>query len=126
MEDCGQLRAGKLYLSLGMRLKKVHRALRFNQSPWMEPDNRINTDLHKEATSDFEKDLYKLMNNSVFSKMMENLRKHVDIKLVHAHEEDRLRHLISWPRFARQKIFDNNLATLHMNKSRLVLNRPVC
>ena len=88
----------------------------------MEPYIRMNTELRKEATSDFEKDLYKLMNNSVFGKAMENLHKHVDIKLVHAHEEDKLRHLISCPRFAQQKIFDNDLATLHMNKSRLVLN----
>ena len=60
----------QLYLSLGMRLKKVHQALRFNQSPWMEPYMRMNTELHEEATSDLEKDLYKLMNNSVFSKMI--------------------------------------------------------
>jgi len=115
----------QLYLSLGMRLKKVHRALRFNQSPWMEPYIRMNTELRKEATSDFEKDLYKLMNNSVFGKTMENLRKHVYIKLICAHEEDKLRHLISCPRFAWQKIFDNDLAALHMDKSRLLLNRPV-
>ena len=63
----------QLYLSLGMRLKKVHRALRFDQSPWMEPYIRMNTELCRNATSDFEKDLYKLMNNSVFGKTMDNL-----------------------------------------------------
>ena len=57
---------------------------------------------------------------------MENLRKRVDVKLVRAHEEDKLRRLISWPIFARQKIIDNDVTALHMNKSRLVLNRPVC
>ena len=98
----------QLYLSLGMGLKKVHRALRFNQSPWMEPYIRMNTELRKEATSDFEKDLYKLMNHSVFGKTMENLCKCVDVKLVHAREEDKLRHLISCPIFARQKIFNND------------------
>ena len=60
----------QLYMSLGMRLAKVHRALRFDQSPWMEPYIRMNTELRKKAASDFEKDLYKLMNNSVFEKTM--------------------------------------------------------
>jgi hypothetical protein len=48
----------KLYLSLGMRLKKMHRALRFDQRPWMEPYIRHNTELRKRATNDFEKDLF--------------------------------------------------------------------
>ncbi|KAK3765304.1 hypothetical protein RRG08_027310 [Elysia crispata] len=76
----------QLYLGLGMKLKKVHRALRFEQSPWMEPYIRMNTELRKQATNAFEKDLYKLMNNSVFGKTMENLRKRVDVKLVRSHE----------------------------------------
>ena len=56
----------QLYLSLGMCFKKIYRALKFKQSPWMEPYIRVNTELRKKATSNFEKDLYKLMNNSVF------------------------------------------------------------
>ena len=71
-----------LYMSLGMRLAKVHRALRFDQSPWMEPYIRMNTELRKDATTDFEKD-------------HENLRKRVDVKLVRSHEEDKLRRLIA-------------------------------
>ena len=115
----------QLYLSMGMRLKNVHRALSFNQSPWMEPYIRMNTELRKKATSDFEKDLYKLMNNSVFGKTMENLRKRVNVKLVRANEEDRLRRLIASPAFARANIFDDDLAAIQVHKSRLVLNRPV-
>ena len=57
-----------------------------------------------------EKDLYKLMNNSVFGKTMENLRKRVDVKLVRSHEEDKLRRLIASPAFARANIFDDDLA----------------
>lgn len=115
----------QLYLSLGMRLKKIHRALRFAQSPWMEPYIRMNTELRKQAASTFEKDLYKLMNNSVFGKTMENLRKRVNVKLVRANEEDKLRRLIASPAFARANIFDDDLAAVQMHKSHLVLNRPV-
>ena len=115
----------QLYISLGIKVKKIHRALRFEQSPWMEPYIRMNTELRKQATSDFEKDLYKLMNNSVFGKTMENLRKRVDVKLVRSHEEDKLRRLIARPSFARANIFDDDLAAVQMHKSRLVLNRPI-
>ena len=115
----------QLYLSLGMRLTKVHRALIFQQSCWMEPYIRLNTELRTKATSNFEKDLFKLMNNSVYGKTMENLRKRVDVKLVRANEDDRLRRLIASPSYARANIFDDNLAAIQMHKSRLVLNRPV-
>ena len=115
----------QLYTTLGMRLTKVHRALRFDQSPWMEPYIRMNTELRKDATSDFEKDLYKLMNNSVFGKTMENLRKRVDVRLVRSNEEDKLRRLIASPAFARANIFDDDLAAIQVHKSNLVLSRPV-
>ena len=115
----------QLYLSLGMKLTKVRRALRFQQSRWMEPYIRLNTELRKKATSGFEKDLFKLMNNSVFGKTMENLRKRVDVKLVRADETDRLRRLIASPSYARANIFDNDLAAIQMYKSNLLLNRPV-
>ena len=115
----------QLYTSLGMRLTKVHCALRFNQSPWMEPYIRMNTELRKDATSDFEKDLYKLMNNSVFGKTMENLRKRVNVNLVRSLEEDKLRRIIASPAFARANIFDDDLAAIQVHKSKLVLNRPV-
>ena len=115
----------QLYLSLGMRLKKIHRALKFQQSPWMEPYIWMNTELHKKATSVFEKDLYKLMNNSVFRKTMENLRKRVNVKLVRASEEDKLRRLIASPSFTKANIFDDDLAAIQVHKSHLVLNRPV-
>lgn len=115
----------QLYLSLGMRLTKVHRALRFNQTPWMEPYMRMNTDLRKKANSDFGKDLYKTMNVSVFGKTMENLRKRVNVHLVRAREDDKLRRLIASPAFARANMFDDDLAAIQMHKSRLTLNRPI-
>jgi hypothetical protein len=91
----------------------------------MEPYIRHNTEHRKRATNDFEKDLYILMNNSVFGKMMENLRKRVDFKLVRSSEEDRLRKLIAKPDYARCKIFDDDMVALHMHNISLCLNRPI-
>ena len=76
----------QFYLSLGMKLKKIQRVLEFKHSTWMEPYIRMNTELRKKAMSDFEKDLYKLMKNSVIGKTIENLRKRVDIRLIRSHE----------------------------------------
>ena len=113
----------QLYISLGMRLTKIHRILRFDQQPWMASFIKMNTELRKQATCDFEKDLFKLMNNSFFGKTMENLRKRVDVKLVRAHETEKLRKLIAKPLFARHKLFDNDLVALYKYKSKL--NRPI-
>ena len=78
----------------------------------MEPYIQMNTELQKKATSDFEKDLFKLMNKSVFRKKMENMHKRVNVKLVRAHEEDRLQRLIASPAFAQVNIFDDALAAI--------------
>ena len=65
-----------------MILKKVHKGIRFYQSKWMEPYIRKNTDLRKIATNAFEKDLFQLMNNSVFGKTIENIRKRQNVILI--------------------------------------------
>ncbi|XP_061187991.1 uncharacterized protein LOC133196056 [Saccostrea echinata] len=113
----------QLYLALGMRLTKVHRVLSFKQSPWLKTYIDFNTTMRKGAKNEFERDFFNLMNNSVFGKTMENLRKRVDIQLVH--KKKRLLKLSAKPGFKSFKIFNEDLASVELTKQKLVLNRPI-
>ena len=75
------IRALAQVLKYGLIPNRIHRAIEFNQSAWMKPYIDFNTQLRTKAENDFDKDLFKLMNNSVFGKMMENIRKHRNINL---------------------------------------------
>ena len=108
----------KQYLKQGMILKKVHKGIKFYQSKWMEPYIRKNTDLRKLATSSFEKDFFKLMNNSVFGKTIENIRKRQNVILID--NKDLAYKLSSKLNFERSTIFDENLIACHMKKNRSV------
>ena len=112
----------QLYLDLGLKLTKVHRVLEFDQSPWLKQYINFNTEKRKHAKNSFEKDFFKLMNNSVFGKTMENLRKRVDVRLVT--DEKKLLKLASKPTYVSSKIFNENLVAVHKIKEALTLNRP--
>ena len=111
------------YLEMGLKITAVHRGIMFRQSSWMEPYIRKNTELRKTAANSFEKDFFKLMNNSVFGKTIENIRKRQNITLV----DDRAKavKLTSRPNFDRATIFDCNLIAVHMKKTEVFFNKPV-
>jgi hypothetical protein len=106
-----------------MKLEKVHRVLGFDQSPWLKTYIDFNTEKRKHARNDFEKDFFKLMNNSVFGKTMENLRKTVNVQLVNT--EKQLKKLSASPLFDYFRIFAENLVAVNMKKPSLYLNRPI-
>ena len=110
-------------LKRGLVLEKIHRAIEFNQSVWMKEYIDFNTKLRTEAKNDFEKDFYKLMNNAVFGKTMENIRKHRDIKSVN-NEEAYLRAVMK-PNFTSGTLFGPNLMGCEMGKIKVVMNKPV-
>ena len=112
----------KQALDHGLKLRKVHRVIEFNQEAWLKEYIDVNTDDSNDA-NDSEKDFFKLMNNAVFDKTMENVRKHRDIKLV---KTDKKRNkLVSELNFHTMKLIDNNLAIIEMRKVKIKMNKPI-
>ena len=110
-------------LKAGLQLKKIHEGIKFIESEWMKPYIEMNTNLRTKATNDFEKDFFKLMNNSVFGKTMENIRNRVNVKLVNT--EEKLKKLTAKSNYKGCKIFTENLVSVHMKKTSLTMNKPV-
>ena len=113
------IRTLKQALNHSLTLKKVHRMIRFNQKAQLNSYIYMNTDLRKEAKNDFEKDFFKLMNNSVFGKC----EKTRDIKLVIT--EKRRNYLLSKPNYHTKKFFTENLLDIEMRKTEILMNKPV-
>ena len=113
----------KQYESLGLKIKKIHRGIKFEESQWLEKYIALNIGLRTAAANEFEKDFFKLMNNSVFSKTMENIRNRLDIELVNY--EKQAEKLAAKPNFDHCNIFSKDLVAIHMEKTRLVFDNPV-
>ena len=113
----------KLYESLGMKVTKIHRGIKFEESPWLKEYIDMNTNLRAKAKNEFEKDFFKLMNNSVFGKTMENIRNRVDIQLVN--NKMKAKKLAAKPSYMHCTIFDENFIAIHMKKTKLVFNKPI-
>ena len=103
-------------------LKQVHNILEFKQRAWMKPYIDKNTELRSESKNAFEKD-FKLMNNSVYGKTMENVRKQRDINLVTTNSEKRK--LVSEPNYHTCKQFSENFMAIEMKKTKILMNKPV-
>ena len=113
----------KQALNHGLKLKKIHRVIEFNQKEWLKPYIDMNTELRKAANNDFEKDLFKLMNNSVFGKTMENIRKHRDIKLVTT--DQKRSKLVSEPNYHPTNLISEDLSIIEMKKTKVKMNKPI-
>ncbi|XP_055316607.1 uncharacterized protein LOC129576103 [Sitodiplosis mosellana] len=116
----------KLALKHGLILKKVHKVIQFEQTAWLKSYIELNTNMRAKANNDFEKELYKLMNNAIFGKCMENVRSRVDIRLRSKWDgRGGARELIAKPNFKRNTIFDENLVAIEMAQTSIVMNKPI-
>ena len=115
-------RALKQYLELGMKLIKVHRVLKFQQSPWLKPYIQLNTSLRQGASSKFEEDLFKLMNNSFFGKTCEDVRKYKEVRIITNGE--RVQRILNKPTVKHWKIYGENLAAIQLQREVVELNKP--
>lgn len=116
----------KCALQHGLVLKKIHRTLMFTQSKWLQPYIELNTILRMKATNEFEKNFYKLLINAIYGKTMENVRSRCDIQLktqwrgrYGAHK------LIAMPNFKKFTMFDEDLVAIHMNKTSVLMDKPI-
>lgn len=116
-------------LEHGLKITKIHRVLKFQQKPWLKPYIDLNTNLRANAKNDFEKDAYKLMNNAVYGKTVENVEKRVNVKLVNHWENRRkrlgIRDLIASLNFENISIFTENLAAVQLKKTSVIYNKPI-
>ena len=107
----------------GLKLKKILRAIKFEQKEVLKPYIEFNTEKRKNARNDFEKDVYKLMNNAIFGKTMEDKRKHLDFEVVS--DETRYMKCVSNPNFKHSHIINENLVGVEKQKTKLKLDKPI-
>ena len=113
----------KLYISLGMVITKIYRVLTFKQSAWMQEYIQFNTEKRRLCESEFERDFFKLLNNSIYGKSLQNQRKQVNIHLIN--NETKLLKLTAKPGFKSFKIFSKFLAAIQCEKETVLLDKPI-
>ena len=113
----------QLYLELGMRITKIHKVLEFDQSPWLKPYIDLNTCKRSQSNTEFQKNLFKLMNNAVYGKTMENVRRRMKVTIVT--EESVLRKRVSKPTFKRAQKIRDDMVAMQNYTSTVHLNRPI-
>lgn len=113
----------KFAISQGLKVTKVHRVLSYNQSPWLKPYIDFNTSMRAASKSDFEKNFYKLMNNAVFGKLMEDVYKRVGSEI--ATNENRFQKIVNKAGFKRHITISENLAFCEVKKPNVKLDKPI-
>ena len=119
IKDCLHHKNLKQYLGLGLKLTKIHRGISFDEKAWLKPYIDLNKNLRSRAQNEFEKDFFKLMNNSAFGKTIENIRRRL------VNNQKSLKKCVAKPNFDHCIVFDENLVAVHMKKTELVFNKPV-
>lgn len=123
----------KTCISHGLKLKKIHRVITFKQSPFLKQYIDLNTELRQKSNSVFEQDFFKLLNNSIFGKTLEDTERRVDVKLVtrwndkhnKTNKHYTAEQLIARPNFQSVTIFDENLVAIQLKREKVVLNKPI-
>ena len=118
-----QIKTLNQVLKRGLKRKRVDRVIEFQQSKWMKAYIMLNTRLRKETRNEFEKDFFKLMNNTVFGKTMENIRDHKDMKLVTS--DKKYQKYVMKPNFKDGHPFSKHLFAAKMGKREITMNKPV-
>ena len=113
----------KFYLEHGLKLKKDHRVISFNQADFLKPYIDFNTEKRKNAKTEFEKDLFKLLNNAVYGKTLENVRNHIDFELVNTPE--RFQKLVNKPSYKHRHIINESLVGVEKEKATVELDKPI-
>ena len=119
-------RALKQALQHGLFLKKVHRALKFDQRPWLKPYVGLNTEKRKQAKNEFKKLFFKLLINAVYGKTTENERKRVDVKLINKwNGRYGAESLIAKPNFHSCSIFAEDLVATQLTRTEIAIGKPI-
>ena len=112
----------KFYLNQGLKLRKIHNILQFDQKAWLKPYIDLNTKLRQEADNKFEEGFAKLMNNSFFGKTCEDVRKHQDVRIVK--NDCKVKRFVAKPQYNNHVIYEENMAAIQLKKTVVHLNKP--
>ena len=112
------------YMKLGIKVTKIHKILTFNEKPFLKEYIDLNTNLRKKAINDLEKDLFKLMNNAIFGKSMENVLNRSNIKLIN-NDPEKLLKLIREPNFQHAYEISDKLCLVESTPIKTVFNKPI-